>query len=176
MAPFCLAVGRLVPIKRFDWLIEAWSAMTQDRHLCIAGDGPLWQALNEQVARLGMEDRVTLLGFRSDVAQLMQSADAVISTSANEGFSYVVVEALQARCPVVSVATGVAVELLDQRFLYRVGDTSAMLAALDQVTRNPLEAAAAFAPAFNLASTLTSRAMAERTLAVYRQARGCGDQ
>src|SRR5215831_5274889 len=60
-----LSVGRLVPFKGFDYLIEACEQMRQRNipfHCSIVGDGPLHQGLQQQIDELRLSDLVTLQG------------------------------------------------------------------------------------------------------------------
>lgn len=63
--PLVVCVGRLVPRKGQDVLIEAWPEVLcrhPDAHLLVVGDGPLRQKLAARVAALGLGDRVILAG------------------------------------------------------------------------------------------------------------------
>jgi len=101
-----LYVGRLVPIKRVDVLIDAVAAARSDGldvRLTIAGDGELRAALQERAAPLG--DAVTFLGYRDDLEALLASADVAVLASDNEGTPVALIEAAAAGVP--AVATGV---------------------------------------------------------------------
>jgi glycosyltransferase involved in cell wall biosynthesis len=100
-----LAIGSLLPVKGFDTLIEA-STRSSDWSLWIAGEGPEREALETQITKLGVEDRVTLLGFRRDIGALLGAADVFASASHREGLSLVLVEAMMAGTPVVATPVG----------------------------------------------------------------------
>ncbi|MFF3287966.1 glycosyltransferase [Streptomyces sp. NPDC003023] len=95
-------VGRLVPGKRFDVLVEAVAALPGVR-LLLAGDGPERDALRALAVRLGAADRVRLLGEcdGDDVAALLSAVDLFVSASREEAFGLAVVEALAAGLPVL---------------------------------------------------------------------------
>ncbi|MGW3401921.1 glycosyltransferase, partial [Streptomyces zhihengii] len=93
-------VGRLVPGKRFDLLVEAVAALP-DAVLLLAGDGPEREALRALAVRLGAAGRVRLLGERADVPALLSAMDAFVSASREEAFGLAVVEALAAGLPVL---------------------------------------------------------------------------
>ncbi|NCA23702.1 MAG: glycosyltransferase, partial [Betaproteobacteria bacterium] len=105
-----LAVGRLVPAKSFDVLLDAWQSI--EAPLVIAGSGPLAEVLQARLMSLGLHNRVRLLGHRDDVAQLMRSAELLVISSRNEGGPYVMTEALHARLPMVSTTVGATPEIL----------------------------------------------------------------
>ncbi|MEU9604763.1 glycosyltransferase [Streptomyces sp. NPDC048057] len=108
-------VGRLVPGKRFDALVRAVAAVAagegREVVLLIAGDGPERGALERLAARLGVADRVRLLGECAQeagagggapsVAELLGALDLFVSTSVEEAFGLAVVEALAAGLPVL---------------------------------------------------------------------------
>ncbi|MFD9715216.1 glycosyltransferase [Streptomyces sp. NPDC059076] len=109
-------VGRLVPGKRFDALVRAVAALP-GVHLVLAGDGPERTALAALAARLGVTDRVRLLGecagdtgahgalaeqrHAPTVPQLLSAVDVFVSASREEAFGLAVVEALAAGLPVL---------------------------------------------------------------------------
>ncbi|MEV4682637.1 glycosyltransferase [Streptomyces kurssanovii] len=95
-------VGRLVPGKRFDVLIEAVAALP-DVRLLLAGDGPERDALHALAVRLRAADRIRLLGEcdADGVAALLSAVDLFVSASREEAFGLAVVEALAAGLPVL---------------------------------------------------------------------------
>ncbi|MET0967176.1 MAG: glycosyltransferase [Nakamurella sp.] len=110
------AVGRLETVKRFEPTIRAlagWLAQG-DRHLVIAGDGPLRSELTELARELGVDDRIHLLGPRTDIPDLLSSFDVLVSPSRDETFGMAVVEALGNGLPVV-YAQCPAIDELGQR-------------------------------------------------------------
>ncbi|MGO1462588.1 MAG: glycosyltransferase [Marinobacter sp.] len=114
--PVWLAVGRLVPAKGFDFLIDAFQYVNGT--LLIAGSGPNHKSLEQQIRTTSQHDKITLLGHRDDIPALMALADGVVISSRREGFSYVFAEALLAGKPVVATDVPVANEFLDSRFIH----------------------------------------------------------
>ncbi|WP_020204221.1 glycosyltransferase [Cupriavidus sp. WS] len=145
-ARLVLNVGRLVPEKAQDLLLEAFSRLdmtteSSDRtpHLAIAGDGPERAALASAIDRLGLTGRATLLGMRRDIPELLSAADLFVLSSRIEGMPLVIAEALACGCPVVSTdAPGVADMLGDAGQIVPRGDAAALSAAM----RRALEAGA----------------------------------
>ena len=110
-APLVVAVGRLVPVKRFDLLVRAVAvARTQrpDLTLTIVGEGYERDALDAVVAELQAESWVNLAGRVSaaELVRLYQQAWIVASASAREGWGMSVTEA--AACGTPAVATRIA--------------------------------------------------------------------
>lgn len=100
-----LAVGRLEPAKNYLNLLQALALVSKklEWRVVIAGAGLLETALRQQSDRLVLTDRVTFLGVRSDVRDLMCAADVFVLSSDYEGFPMVVGEAMA--CERVVVAT-----------------------------------------------------------------------
>jgi glycosyltransferase involved in cell wall biosynthesis len=109
--PTIVAVGRLAPVKRFDRLIRAVVAArgsAPDLKLTIVGIGPDRGELEQLVATLDAGSYVTFAGRVSDdeLIGLYQSAWAVASASAREGWGMTLTEA--AACGTPAVATRIA--------------------------------------------------------------------
>jgi glycosyltransferase involved in cell wall biosynthesis len=101
-----LAVGRLEPVKDYPTLRRALTFVPQRARLVILGDGPLRTGLKVMVEQLGLDQRVSFLGFQEDVRRWMQAADGLVLASRHEGLPMVLIEAGACGLPVV--ATDVA--------------------------------------------------------------------
>jgi N-acetylgalactosamine-N,N'-diacetylbacillosaminyl-diphospho-undecaprenol 4-alpha-N-acetylgalactosaminyltransferase len=99
---FLLAVGRLVPNKGFDLLLEAYARLPSAPPLIILGQGPERARLAMQARRLGLADRVTLAGYVDNPYPIMRRAHALVATSRAEGFPNTLIEAMCLACPVVA--------------------------------------------------------------------------
>jgi glycosyltransferase involved in cell wall biosynthesis len=99
------AAGRLSEEKGFDLLIRAADRLTRDGldlTLLIIGEGPQREALQGLIERLGLSDRVRLLGYRSDLPEWYQAMDVFALSSLREGLPNVLLEAMALEVPVVS--------------------------------------------------------------------------
>jgi glycosyltransferase involved in cell wall biosynthesis len=103
--PVVLYVGRLSEEKRPALLVRAFPRVLErvpEARLVLAGPGPLEGELKSLVAELGLEERVALLGARSDVPELHRRARVYALPSASEGSPNALLEALAAGTPVVA--------------------------------------------------------------------------
>ncbi|HEV7699641.1 MAG TPA: glycosyltransferase [Pyrinomonadaceae bacterium] len=111
--------GRLTDIKDIPLLLDAIKAYQDDPEankpqlrLVIVGDGELRSPLETQVSRVGLSLRVSFLGHREDIADLIAQTDIVVLTSRNEGTPLSLIEAMAVGKLVVSTAVGGVVDLL----------------------------------------------------------------
>ncbi|MEL7023467.1 MAG: glycosyltransferase family 4 protein [Pseudomonadota bacterium] len=101
-----VSTGRANPYKRLDFIIDCAAALktkatSADFVFLIAGDGPAMPELKRQVERLELQDHVKLLGFRTDVHELLNCADVAFHAALGEGFSLSIVEYMSAGLPVL---------------------------------------------------------------------------
>jgi len=111
--PLVVSLGALIPLKGHDILIDA-VARLPGVNLWIAGQGPERGRLAAQIARLGLDDRVRLLGGvpADDVAAIVAAADVMALASEREGLANAWLEALASGTPVVIPDVGGARQVL----------------------------------------------------------------
>jgi glycosyltransferase involved in cell wall biosynthesis len=110
------SVGRLEPQKRFDLLIEAFSALHRVRpelRLRIAGDGSLRSALQHQIDAAGLAGAARLTGHVEDVAGFHHGLDLFVQSSDYEGTPNAVLEAMAFETPLVATSAGGTAELVE---------------------------------------------------------------
>ncbi|MEU1968596.1 glycosyltransferase family 4 protein [Micromonospora sediminicola] len=133
--PLILSVGRLHPQKRYDVLIDAaarWRTRTPAPAVVIAGSGPAYLPLAARIS--AARAPVTLLGHRTDVADLLAGADLAVVTSDWEARQLFAQEALRAGVPLVATAVGGLPELVgDAAVLVPPGDVDAVDAAVREL-------------------------------------------
>ncbi len=98
--------ARLEPVKGVDLAIASMAQLPGDALLAVAGDGGQAQALREQVAALGLGQRVKFLGLVQDMAGFYQALDAYCLPSRNEGLPLALLEAQASGLPVVAARVG----------------------------------------------------------------------
>lgn len=134
-------VGRMDYQKAPEILIEAFSRLTSQAILVWAGDGPLLETARQQVAALGLQDRVLLLGNRADVPTILPAFDVFAMASRYEGLPCVIVEAQQSGVPVVATYVNAVSDVVipgESGLLVPPGRADLMARALDHALANPL--------------------------------------
>jgi glycosyltransferase involved in cell wall biosynthesis len=162
-APVAVNVAALVDHKDQRTLIRAAAharPARPDLHWAIAGEGGLRGSLTAEITRLGLADRVHLLGYVDAIDALIREGNVLVMSSKEEGLGSVILNALALGKPVVATAAGGIREILPADALVRVGDAAALARKVVEALDHPAS--------FPLPPQCTARAMAEGVLAVYR--------
>lgn len=101
---YIMSAGRLVSMKRIDLLIRALALTKMPVRCLIAGQGREHDALTRLIAELGVGDRVTLLGWTSemDLIDLYSGALGVFYAPVDEDYGLVTLEAFRSEKPVLT--------------------------------------------------------------------------
>lgn len=146
--PLLLGVGAVVPRKGYDVLVEALSGLTDlPWRLVIAGDrrrSPATvAALEDEIVRLSLADRVTLAGAVSaeDLAVLYTTADLFVLPSRFEGYGMAYAEAIAHGLPVVGTTAGAIPETVpaEAGVLVPPDDAAALTRVLHRLLVDPAE-------------------------------------
>jgi glycosyltransferase involved in cell wall biosynthesis len=137
--PLVLSVGRLHPQKGYGVLVSAaarWRGLTPAPAVAIAGTGPAYRELAAQISEARAP--VTLLGHRTDVAELLGAADLAVVSSVWEARQLFAQEALQAGVPLVATDVGGIPDLVgDAAVLVPAGDVDALDGAVRALLADP---------------------------------------
>jgi glycosyltransferase involved in cell wall biosynthesis len=110
-------VANLIPYKGHRELIEAFARVAAGDHrlklFLIGRDQGILQGLVGDARRLGVSDRINLMGERGDVPKLLSAMDIGVMASHEEGFSNALLEKLAAGLPVVATDVGGNPEALE---------------------------------------------------------------
>ncbi|MGQ0735692.1 MAG: glycosyltransferase family 4 protein [Acidobacteriota bacterium] len=116
-----IAVGtvtRLMPSKGNEYLVAATPEIVR-RHararVFIVGEGELQEPLEAQARALGLGDRLTFVGFRRDVADVLAAFDVLVFPSLWEGTPLTAFEALAAGKPIVATDADGLLDILTDR-------------------------------------------------------------
>lgn len=102
--PVFVNVGRMIPLKRADLLIDAFAELRRKHRarLLILGDGPMRRPSDEQIGRLGLSGDAQTLGWIDDPLPFAAAAHALVHSSDEDGFAQVLTEAMSAGCAVIT--------------------------------------------------------------------------
>ena len=140
-----LMIAEIIPRKRHRDAVAALARLRRaDAHLAIAGDGPLREQVARLAQRLGIAERVHMLGFRKDVPVLIRASVAAVLPSEREGLPRSVMESLSLEVPVIATAIRGVRDLLadDCGLMVAVGDVPGLADAMAWVLDHPEQAQA----------------------------------
>lgn len=140
-----LAVGRLHPVKNFEFLLRACSLLKSrglNFHCVIAGDGPERERLARLAADLDLGSQVELCGHVEHAAldRLYRAADIVALTSHSEGIPIVLMEAMARKAIVLAPEiTGIPELVIHGQtgFLYRPGSIEDFVSRIEWLCSSP---------------------------------------
>jgi glycosyltransferase involved in cell wall biosynthesis len=146
--PLLLMMANLAPHKGQETAIRA-VRLLQDRgrevQLWLAGadrsgNGQFEEKLKSLIAEMGLEHRVTLLGFRQDGPELLTAADVVLLPSTSEGLPLTLLEAQASGTPVIAAPTAGIPEIVEDGhsgFLVAAHDSQGYAARIEQLLAAP---------------------------------------
>jgi L-malate glycosyltransferase len=168
-----VSLGALTPEKDHGTLLEAASLLVQvlpTLHWVIVGEGPLRSVLQGKLARLGLVERVHLVGHLDDPHTALAGADVFVLSSLAEGLGSSVLAAMALEVPVVATRVGGVPELLGSGggVLVPAAHAAELAAGVNRVLTDPGYAASLTRTAQRELGRFTPEAMAERVAEVYR--------
>jgi len=138
--PLFTMIAEFNPGKRHRDAVAALAASGMPNAvLALAGVGPLMSEVEEQARRLGVGERVRLLGYRDDIPTLIAASSAVLLPSEREGLPRSLMEAASLERPVIASRIRGVSELVtpETGYLHGVGDTAAIANAMRAVVSKP---------------------------------------
>jgi glycosyltransferase involved in cell wall biosynthesis len=171
-------LGRLVPEKGVDLLVEAVGDMGDGWRLAILGGGPEQPRLETLVDRLGVGDRVTFAGWLPslELGSFYRGLDVLVLPSRSrpnwvEQFGRVLIEAMACGVPVIGSDCGEIPHVIgDAGLVFPEGDARALRNCLVQLMATPaLRADLARRGRERVLARFTQSQVAARTVAVYRE-------
>ena len=142
-APVVGTVGRLSTQKDPETFVQVERQVLDevpDARFVIVGDGPLRDATERLATRLGLGDRLHLLGIRPDVPEILRAFDVFVLTSRWEGLPRVVLEAMASGLPVVASSVDGTAEVVRDGvngLLVGAGDVGGFAAATVKLLQHP---------------------------------------
>jgi glycosyltransferase involved in cell wall biosynthesis len=177
-----ITIARLAPWKGVDVLIQAL-AMARERlprvRLLIVGEGETRGRLEELARPLGTSVTFTGQVTHKRALALLQAADALALVSSYEGLSHVLLEAMQARVPIVASAVGGNRELIrdgENGLLVPYGRPEPLAEAIIRFAEDPALRGALSEAAGTEADSRAWARLVEATLDVFHEALGARRQ
>jgi glycosyltransferase involved in cell wall biosynthesis len=140
--PVLVWVGRMVPVKRLDVLVEACSLLRNRNiafELRLVGDGPTRKAAEKLVAARGLGDVIRFVGSvpYQETANWYRAADATVLCSDSEGLPNVLRESLACGTPFVSTDVGSIREVAEPgaSVLTPRGDAAALADGIQEILK-----------------------------------------
>ena len=137
------AVGRFVPVKNHAALLRAAAGARQRGarvHLALVGTGALEPLMRELARSLDLEEHVSFLGFRDDVADCLAASDLFVNASTTEALPVSLLEAMATSLPTLATAVGGVPEALGDPpagLLVAAGDEDALARGLVTLSADP---------------------------------------
>ncbi|MFW2177855.1 MULTISPECIES: glycosyltransferase [unclassified Moraxella] len=167
-----LSVGRFNQQKDYPNLLNSISIAKLDNvKYLIAGDGELRQDIEKLTHKLSLENKVSLLGKRNDIPELLNNADFFVLSSKHEGLPTVVIESMACGCFVIATDCGGTAEIMgDTGILVPPQDSQALAEAMqkamslrdEQIQENNIRARKRVEELFSLEKSV------ERWLEIYQ--------
>lgn len=137
-------VATLRSWKGHDYLLDALPAViaaVPDVHLLVVGDGPRREHLEQRIRAFPWQERISLLGQRNDVPDLLAAMDLfVLPSFANEGVPQAIMQAMAMGLGVVSTPVGAIGELVQHGvtgILVPPRDAESLAHEIIRLLRNP---------------------------------------
>ena len=131
-------VASLSAAKDQDTLIRAMTLLPKQFHLQLVGDGPRRPLLEELATKQGVADRVTFLGIRTDIPEIMEASDIMVLSSHWEGLSLSSIEGMASGRPFVASDVDGLREVVDgYGMLFPEGDAQALASTVLRLYENP---------------------------------------
>ena len=138
-----ISVGELNKNKNHEVVIKALSNIEHKhniQHYIVAGQGPLYQYLLDLAQEYGLKDKVHLLGFRTDVVELLKSSDCFVFPSLREGLPVALMEAIVCGLHVVCSSIRGCSDLVyncPSAFMISPRNVNSIIQSINSVLLNP---------------------------------------
>jgi glycosyltransferase involved in cell wall biosynthesis len=136
-------IGRMTAVKRTDVVLESFRRLRDegvDAVLCMVGDGPDRQSVENLAGGLGIMRDSLFPGYQEDVGPFFAAFDVFVLPSGNEGTPVTAIEALASGCPVVATRVGGVPDVVtdgEDGFLVDPGDVEGLAASLARLANDP---------------------------------------
>ncbi len=141
-----LSVGELIPRKNHIEVLRALNQMkdmgqADNIRYLIAGRGRIAKELHDTINDLGLSEIVTMLGFRSDVADIFAASDIYVFPSHQEGLPVALMEAMSVGMPIVCSEIRGNTDLISEGeggYLFDSKDSKTLVSAIEHMLNTPV--------------------------------------
>ncbi len=137
-ARYLLAVGQLIPSKRFESVVDAMEFLPRDWRLVLLGDGDP-EPYRKRAAGHGLAEPI--ITSTDDVGPYLAAADAYVSASATESFGMATLEAMAAGLPVLCTDVGGVAEVVGDAAILAAADAGNLADRLAHLLADPARCA-----------------------------------
>jgi glycosyltransferase involved in cell wall biosynthesis len=136
-------IGRMTGVKRTDVVLHGFRALREDgvdAVLCMVGDGPDRESVEQLADELGIVRDCLFTGYQEEVGPFFAAFDVFVLPSGNEGTPVTAIEALAAGCPVVATRVGGVPDVVtdgEDGFLVSPAAVDELAARLAELARDP---------------------------------------
>jgi len=95
-------VGSFSQQKNHKGMLHIMAVLPEKYKLVLVGEGPLILRIRDKAAQMGLSRRISILGYRKDIAEIFHTIDILVIPSLWEGFGLIAVEAMACGTPVVA--------------------------------------------------------------------------
>jgi glycosyltransferase involved in cell wall biosynthesis len=173
---FCVLNSARLTRQKAQWVLVKAAAILKERgefiRIIIVGEGALEQELLDQISAENVNDCVSLLGFRSDINQLLAMSNAFALPSIDEGMPMSLLEAAAAAKPIISTLVGDIGKLIKHETTGLVIPTEDPVALADAILRlkkdDPFAQSLAQQAHVHMLQQYSSQAMCAAYLDIYQ--------
>jgi len=142
-------------------------------YFVIIGDGPMREEIKNYAANKKLSDRLTFLGFRTDITEILADLDLFFISSKTEGLGTSILDAFAAKIPVIATKAGGIPELVEHEvtgYLSKVGDSESLSDGIAQLMDNETLRHTLIEGATKKAIEFSKKNMADNTFKYYLEA------
>ena len=127
------------------WLIKSLNKLAKqhpDIHLLLVGKDSLGGKCQKLTRELGLENNIHFLGYRNDIAKLLQISNLAISTSVREGLPVNIMEAMSINLPVVATNCRGNRDLIEtgkNGHIIQIGDSAALASIIEEYVNGKID-------------------------------------
>lgn len=132
-------VARLSSDKDFNTLIDAISFLNNDYHLVLLGEGELRSQIEERIREKNLCNKVSLLGYRTDVYDILAASTLSVLSSYAEGFSLVILESILLHVPCIGSNVDGIKDILPASYMFECGNSQILADLIVKIVNKDIE-------------------------------------